>query len=60
MIPSSPQIVAEVGEPSLRNPRAVTVIFRYAFIVDEEGMKVVDVTFPNRPRAVPSATGADC
>jgi hypothetical protein len=53
--PLQPQIVAEVGEPSLRNPRAVTVIFRYAFIVDEEGMKVVDVTFPNRPRAVPSA-----
>ena len=54
--PLQPQIVAEVGEPSLRNPRAVTVIFRYAFIVDDEGMKVVDVTFPNRPRAVPSAT----
>jgi hypothetical protein len=53
--PLKPQIVAEVGEPSLRNPRAVTVIFRYAFIVDEEGMKVVDVTFPNRPRAVPTA-----
>jgi hypothetical protein len=54
--PLRPQIIAEVGEPSLRNPRAVTVIFRYAFIVDDEGMKVVDVTFPNRPRAVPSAT----
>jgi hypothetical protein len=53
--PLQPQIVAEVGEPSLRNPRAITVIFRYAFIVDEEGMKVVDITFPNRPRAVPSA-----
>jgi hypothetical protein len=53
--PLQPQIVAEVGEPSLRNPRAVTVIFRYAFIIDDEGMKVVDVTFPNRPRAVPSA-----
>jgi hypothetical protein len=53
--PLQPQIVAEVGEPSLRNPRAVTVLFRYAFIVDDEGMKVVDITFPNRPRAVPSA-----
>ena len=40
---------SEVGEPSLRNPRAVTVIFRYAFIVDDEGAKVVDVTFPDRP-----------
>jgi len=53
--PLQPQIVAEVGEPSLRNPRAVTVIFRYAFLVDDEGMKVVDITFPNRPRAIPSA-----
>jgi hypothetical protein len=50
--PLQPRIVSEVGEPALRNPRAVTVIFRYAFIVDEEGMKVVDITFPDRPRAV--------
>ena len=54
--PLQPQIVAEVGEPSLRHPRAVSVIFRYAFIVDDEGMKVVDVTFPSRPRAIPAAT----
>jgi hypothetical protein len=53
--PLQPQIVAEVGEPLLRNARAVTVIFRYAFLVDDEGMKVVDVTFPSRPRAIPSA-----
>ena len=53
--PLQPQIVGEVGEPSLRNPRAVTVIFRYAFVIDDEGLKVVDVTFPTRPRAVPSA-----
>ena len=46
--PLQPQIVGEVGEPSLRHPRAVSVIFRYAFIVDDEGMKVVDVTFPSR------------
>jgi hypothetical protein len=53
--PLQPQIVAEVGDPALRNPHAITVIFRYAFIVDDEGMKVVDVTSPDRPRAVPSA-----
>jgi hypothetical protein len=34
----------------------VTVIFRYAFVIDDEGMKVVDITSPDRPRAVSSAT----
>ena len=42
--------------PFLSNPRAVTVIFRYAFVIDDEGMKVVDITSPDRPRAVSSAT----
>ena len=29
--------------------------FRYAFVLDEEGMKVVDVTNPERPQPVPAA-----
>jgi len=31
------------------------VQFRYAFVTDAEGLKVVDVTDPARPRAVPDA-----
>jgi hypothetical protein len=53
--PVQPRLVAEIGAPALRQPRAVTVLFRYAFVVDAEGLKVVDVTFPAQPRAVPSA-----
>ena len=37
-------------------PVAVAVQFRYAFVLDEEGMKVLDVTFPERPKAVSGAT----
>ena len=54
--PLTPKIVAEVGTPSLVKPGAVAVQFRYAFVLDEEGMKVLDVTFPERPKAVPVAT----
>jgi hypothetical protein len=49
-------VVAEVGQPFLTNPRALAVQFRDAFVLDDEGLKVLDVTFPDRPRAVPSAT----
>lgn len=53
--PLNPKIVAEVGKPAIVNPRAVAVQFRYAFVTDAEGMKVIDVTFPERPRVVPGA-----
>ncbi|MGH9364837.1 MAG: LVIVD repeat-containing protein, partial [Thermoanaerobaculia bacterium] len=54
--PLSPRVVAQVGPPLIVNPRAVAIQFRYAFVVDAEGMKVVDVTMPERPRPVPGAT----
>lgn len=53
--PLNPKIVAEVGPPAIVNPRAVAVQFRYAFVTDREGIKVVDVTFPDRPRLVRGA-----
>src|SRR5207247_4033623 len=40
----------------LKNPRAVSVQFRYAFVADDEGFKVVDITEPTRPRLIPGAT----
>ncbi len=36
-------------------PRAVQIQFRYAFVVDAEGLKVVDVTLPEKPRLVEGA-----
>ena len=39
----------------LVNPRAVGVQFRYAFVTDEEGFKVLDVTEPTKPRLIPGA-----
>ncbi len=42
--------MAEIGEPALRNPHAVAIQFRYAFVCDAEGVKVLDVTDLARPR----------
>ncbi|MBL0176882.1 MAG: hypothetical protein IPP94_16750 [Ignavibacteria bacterium] len=50
--PLKPAIVAEIGAPAIRKPRAVAVQFRYAFVCDEDGVKAVDITFPTRPKAV--------
>jgi hypothetical protein len=50
--PLHPKVVAKVGAPALRNPLTTAVQFRYAFVIDAEGLKVVDVTFPERPTPV--------
>jgi hypothetical protein len=36
----------------LRNPRCVAIQFRYAFVTDDDGMKVLDITDPDRPLPV--------
>jgi hypothetical protein len=41
--PLNPKVVKEFA---LRHPHAVAIQFRYAFVVDEEGFKVIDVTTP--------------
>ncbi len=43
----SPEMV--LGPPGIVEPRAVAVQFRYAFVVDAEGLKVVDITFSGSP-----------
>ena len=40
----------------IRDPRAVAIQFRYAFVTDADGLKVVDVTTQERPRLIESAT----
>lgn len=57
--PTSPQIVAVLGENALVHPRAIDIQFRYAFICDCEGLKVVDITHPEQPHMVASVPLAD-
>ncbi|MDB6123177.1 MAG: hypothetical protein JWQ71_2170 [Pedosphaera sp.] len=51
-----PTILAELSNGEFKNPRAVSVQFRYAFVTDDEGFKVVDITDPIKPKLIPNAT----
>jgi hypothetical protein len=53
--PLNPKVVNRIA---LRNPRAVAIQFRYAFVVDQDGLKVVDVTEPEKARLVDGAAVA--
>jgi hypothetical protein len=50
--PLKPEVVAHLGDPTLKSPTAVAVQFRYAFVLDREGLKVLDITFPAKPAKV--------
>ena len=52
--PMKPTIAAEVA--GHQQGHGVAVQFRYAFITDAEGFKVVDVTVPEKARLVSGAT----
>ena len=53
--PLHPKVTAELGAPALVDPRGVQIQFRYAFVVDRDGLKVLDVTALDRPRVVAGA-----
>jgi hypothetical protein len=53
--PLAPRVTAEVGAPDLIEPRGVSVQFRYAVVVDREGLKVLDATDLAHPRIVDGA-----
>lgn len=53
--PLAPKIAARLGAPQLDDPRGIVVQFRYAFVVDRTGLKVVDVTVPEKAAVVPGA-----
>ena len=53
--PLAPKVTATIAAPALNDPRAVAVQFRYAFLVDRDGMKVLDVTNLAQPKMVPNA-----
>jgi hypothetical protein len=50
--PLAPRITATLGAPSLDNPRGIAVQFRYAFVVDRDGLKTLDVTDLAHPKFV--------
>ncbi|MGB0581261.1 MAG: LVIVD repeat-containing protein, partial [Limisphaerales bacterium] len=47
---------AELTNGEFKSPRAVGVQFRYAFVADAEGFKVVNISDPNKPQLVSDAT----
>ncbi len=47
--PTHPRIVSVMDETQLKHPHHVAVQFRYAFVCDEEGLKILDVTRLDRP-----------
>ena len=54
--PLHPRVVAQLGEAEgLVDPRGVQIQFRYGFVVDKDGLKVLDVTSLDRPRIVKGA-----
>ncbi len=54
--PLEPKVESEIGAPDLVDPQGVAIQFRYAFVVDKQGLKVLDVTSLAHPRVVPGAT----
>lgn len=53
--PLHPKLIKTIGRPWLGKPKALDIQFRYAFVVDEKGLKIVDVTVPEDARAVAGA-----
>lgn len=53
--PLNPKIIASVEAPAIQNPKAIAIQFRYAFIVDEDGLKTLEITSPESMRLVPDA-----
>jgi hypothetical protein len=50
--PLAPRVTAQIGAPDLVEPTGIAVQFRYAFVTDREGLKVLDTTKLAEPRAL--------
>ena len=53
--PLNPKVVKTISEPVLKHPRAIAIQFRYGFVVDEEGLKILDLTMPGEARVIEGA-----
>lgn len=58
--PKCPKVTGVVDGRFVQHPKAVQVQFRYAYVVDEEGIKVLDATDLARPRPVSKLRVPDC
>src|SRR4029434_11317458 len=47
--PAHPRLTGQLTGDFLRNPRCVALQFRYAFVSDDDGLKILDITNPDRP-----------
>jgi hypothetical protein len=56
--PLAPRVTASIGAPALNDPRGIAVQFRYAFVVDRDGFKVLDVTDLAQPKPITNAVVA--
>jgi hypothetical protein len=48
-------VTATIGAPVLNDPRGIAVQFRYAFVADRDGLKVMDVTDLAQPKPIANA-----
>jgi hypothetical protein len=53
--PLKPRVTAQIGAPDLHEPRGIAIQFHYAFVVDRDGLKVLDVAALDHPQLVPKA-----
>ena len=53
--PLAPRVTATISAPALNDPRGIAIQFRYAFVADRDGMKVLDVTDLAQPKPVANA-----
>src|SRR5579864_6992063 len=53
--PLRPRVTAEIGAPALDSPQGIAIQFRYAFVVDRAGLKILDVSDLGNPRPVSGA-----
>src|SRR6266851_5921317 len=53
--PLNPRIVKQISAPELKHPRAIAIQFRYGFVVDDDGLKVLDVTLPESTKLISNA-----
>jgi hypothetical protein len=53
--PLKPRVAAEIGAPGLSSPQGIAIQFRYAFVVDRAGLKILDVSDLGNPRLLSPA-----
>jgi hypothetical protein len=56
--PLAPRVTATMDAPILNDPRGLAIQFRYAFVVDHDGLKVLDVTDLAQPKPITDAVVA--